>query len=65
MTGSWQFNDTPGGTVTPNTWFHIGVTWPGPGNLFKLYIDGAFFQNSTESKFIAVYNRLHSIGRKK
>ncbi len=40
-------NDIPGASVSRDVWFHFGMTWPGPGNIFKVFIDGVFVQNST------------------
>ncbi len=43
---NYQNGDMTAGSVPANTWFHFGLTWAGPGNTFKIYIDGAFSKQS-------------------
>ena len=38
------------GTVAADTWFHFGMTWPGNGNRFEVYIDGVYKSTSTHCK---------------
>ena len=43
--------DQGAGAVTADTWFHFGMTWPGNGTHFDIYIDGVYRDTSTFSKW--------------
>ncbi len=44
--------DSPSIGVAAGTWFHFALTWPGPGNNFKTYINGAVLKTSAPGKYI-------------
>ena len=33
------------------TWFHFAITWPGPGNNFKVFRNGAYFMTSAYCEY--------------
>ena len=39
-TYNYEVGDIVSGTLTVNTWMHLGLTWAGPVNHFKTFVNG-------------------------
>ncbi len=50
MGENYKRGDIPGSTVTAGTWFHFALTWPGPGNQFKTFINGVYQTTSVSGE---------------
>ena len=51
MVEGYEKADQIASTVTADTWFHFGMTWPGNGTHFEVYIDGVYKSTSSFSKW--------------
>ncbi len=49
-TANYKRGDIPGSTLPPETWFHFGLTWPGPGSNFTTFINGNYQTTSYDGK---------------